>query len=358
MKPDFNNCILNVTSAIQAKYNISSKYEVNKLVYDKIKSSKHVFLLVLDGLGRNVVEQHLDHNSFIVRNSVDYISTVFPPTTVAATTSLLSGKSPGETGWIGWHQYFEDYKKEVVMFKNTNALTGEKLTVNVANTYLGYDPFYYKFKNVKCSELYPSFRENGYNKFSKMIGEMIKISRSNEETYTYCYWDEPDKDIHMQGVGSKIIKKLVRRLDNSLNEFMKKCGEGTSLIVVADHGLVDIKTFYLTDYPDIVECLVRAPSLETRTIAFKVNNHEKFIQLFKKYFGDYFVLYDRKSFLEGGFLGDDYKKAMPFLGDYIAIATSSYAIEYARNEKELPFKAAHAGGCEEEMRVPLVIASK
>lgn len=356
MKPNFNNCILNVTSAIQAKYHIESKYEVNNLVFDKIKDAKHVFLVVLDGLGKNIIEQYLDQNSFLVRNSIDFISTVFPPTTVAATTSLLSGKAPGETGWIGWHQYFEDYKQEVVLFKNTNEYTNEKLTINVAKTYLGYDPFYYKFKGVKCSELYPAFKEGGFSKFKKMTEEMVKISNSPFETYTYCYWDHPDMDIHFGGTNYKPLKRIIKNLDMELSKFMKKCGESTSLIVVADHGLVDIRTLYLKDYPDILECLVRKPSIEARTLSFKVNNHEKFSNLFRKYFGDYFILYDRKSFLEAGFLGDEWKKAIPFLGDYVAIATSDVALEYEK--KEVTFKAAHAGGTLDEMLVPLVIATK
>ena len=356
MKPNFNNCILNVTSAIMAKYHIESKYEVNNLIYDQIKDKKHVFLVVLDGLGKNLVEQHLDQNSFVIKNSIDYITSVFPPTTVAATTSLLSGKAPGETGWLGWHQYFDDFKQDIVLFKNVNFYTGERLTINVANTYLGYNPFYYSFKNVECRELYPNFKENGFNKFSKMIEEMVKISNKQNETYTYCYWNQPDYEIHEFGTKHHIVKKVIKKLDQELNKFMKKCGESTAVIVLADHGLVDTKNLYLKDYPDFLECLVRKPSIESRTLAFKVNNHEKFLELFDKYFGKYFALYDRKTFLESGYLGPDAKKAIPFLGDYIAIATDNYCIAY---EKQDPiFKASHAGGTADEMIVPLVIATK
>ena len=41
---------------------------------------------------------------------------VYPPTTVAATTALLSGKYPIETGWLGWTQYFRKSNLYVEMF--------------------------------------------------------------------------------------------------------------------------------------------------------------------------------------------------------------------------------------------------
>lgn len=356
MKPNFDNCLLNVTSAIQMKYGFNSKYEVNQIVFDKIKDKKHVFLIVLDGLGKNVLEKYLDVNSFLFKYSIDFISSVFPPTTVAATSALLSGKAPGETGWIGWHQYFDEFKKDIVMFKNTTYDTGEKLSIDIPHTYLGFDPFYYKFKNVKCEELYPSFKEEGFAKFNKLVGRLLEISQTDDETFTYCYWDEPDKTIHEFGLKHKNTKKVVKNLDMNLNKFYKKCGPSSAIIVVADHGLVDTKYFTLMDYPDIVECLVRRPTIETRTLAFKVKNGERFVELFRKYFGDYFILYDKKSFLESGFLGDDYKKAAPFVADYIAIATGEYSMVYERSTTM--FKAAHAGGTNEEMMVPLIIATK
>ena len=40
MKPNFNNCILNVVSSIMNKYEVNSKYITNKIVEEKIKNAK------------------------------------------------------------------------------------------------------------------------------------------------------------------------------------------------------------------------------------------------------------------------------------------------------------------------------
>ena len=68
MKPDFNNCILNVTASIMKKYQVKSKFSTISIIDEKIMNSKHIFLIILDGLGKNIIENNLDENSFIKKN--------------------------------------------------------------------------------------------------------------------------------------------------------------------------------------------------------------------------------------------------------------------------------------------------
>ena len=100
------------------KYKVKSNYQSIVEVDNIIKNSKHVFFVILDGLGKNIIEQNLSKDSFIRKNITKWITSVYPPTTVAATTAAQSGISPGQSGWIGWHQYFNEIKNDVVLFKN------------------------------------------------------------------------------------------------------------------------------------------------------------------------------------------------------------------------------------------------
>lgn len=356
MKPDYNNCLLNITSSIMKKYDVESKYSPLPEVTEALTSAKHVFLIVLDGLGKNILEKNLDENSFLRKNVCKWVTSVYPPTTVAATTALLSGLSAGETGWIGWHQYFEDIRQEVVLFRNVDAYTNERLTVEVANTYIPYIPFYRSFRNVECRELYPSFRENGYKTFHQMANQIITISQSEKNTYTYCYWDKPDYTIHELGTTNKTVKKMIYKLNKEIERIYKKCGKDTTIIVVADHGLVDTMDIVLSDYPDIMSCLIQKPSLEARTVTFKVNDRNTFKTLFESYFGKWFDLYDTETFLKEGYLGQEYQKARPYLFDFVALAKDKY--NFILEREDFVFKASHAGATEEEFIVPLVLLKK
>ena len=51
-----------------------------------------------------------------IKNRIKSITSVFPPTTTAATTSMLSGLNPNEHGWLGWDLYF---KKEDLFKSDT-----------------------------------------------------------------------------------------------------------------------------------------------------------------------------------------------------------------------------------------------
>ena len=356
MKPDFENCILNVTSSIMAHFGINSPYKANEQVLLKLKNAKHIFLVILDGLGKNIIEKNLSSSSFIRTHLTDWISTVFPPTTVAATTSALSGLAPGETGWIGWHQYFKDIDEDVVLFRNFTQVGNVPMPFIVTDRFIPYQPFYEKFNNVSTKELYPGFKKDGFSTFKEMGEEIIRISHSSENTYTYCYWDNPDKLLHEYGTTDSLVKQTIQTIDNELDSIYQSLGPDSTLIMIADHGLVDTSNLYLVDYPDIVACLKRRPTIETRTCSFEVNDLDKFKELFNKYFGKWFTLYDKDTFLQMGYLGSNYQKAIPYLGDYIAIAIDQYCLCY--EPSDTVFKANHAGGMKEEMIVPLVILAK
>ncbi len=65
-----------------------------------------IVVLLIDGMGSRLLKPNWKRTVFCGRISSKEVTTVYPSTTSAATTSVLSGKSPAENGWIGWHQYF------------------------------------------------------------------------------------------------------------------------------------------------------------------------------------------------------------------------------------------------------------
>ena len=116
----YNNCLTNLSNSILKYYQVDTFH--NSLQYlDKQlieKNSNHVILILLDGLGTNILNYHLNKNEFLIKNKKKDIFSVIPTTTTAATTTLMSGLNPVEHGWIGWDVYFEDIGKIVTLFTN------------------------------------------------------------------------------------------------------------------------------------------------------------------------------------------------------------------------------------------------
>jgi predicted AlkP superfamily pyrophosphatase or phosphodiesterase len=94
-------------------------------------------VMLFDGMGQNIVRLHLKDKDYIRSHYLCTINSTFPPTTTAATLGFLTGKYPIETGWMSWTQYFEEYKRNIILFKNVDYNTDEKLEPNnIAETLL------------------------------------------------------------------------------------------------------------------------------------------------------------------------------------------------------------------------------
>ena len=88
-------------------------------VYLLQEKYKNIVLLLYDGLGSSILDKFLPKESFLQKNKVCNISSVFPATTVAATTSVLTGLEPSEHGWLGWDMFFKDDNETVSVYMNT-----------------------------------------------------------------------------------------------------------------------------------------------------------------------------------------------------------------------------------------------
>jgi hypothetical protein len=292
------------------------------------------------------------------------ITSVYPPTTVAATNSVLSGLPPLSTGYLGWVQYFKKEDTNCTVFLNVDFYDSNRTFESVLREeYLSYPTIYDQIRksspHVKTYELFPSFRVNGYQTFVLQLEELKRITTSDEKNFTYVYWTDPDMTEHDFGIHSVDTKKVLQSLNEHVDLFAKEMNENTLLIVIADHGLVDVEGINLFEDEKLLGYLVRKPSIEPRTTNFFVKpaykNHFK--NEFDKKYGKHFKLLTRLEFLESNLLGYGKKHPMlhDFLGDYIAVATDKYMFNL--NEVS-SFKAHHAGLTKGEMEVPLIIYHK
>ena len=103
---------------------------------------KNIIFMILDGFGENILKLHLSEQSFLRSYYVSSISSVFPPTTTAATTSFHSGLYPIEHGWLCWMPYFKDLDRVVETFLNHDYFTGEKLDCSKVSKLLHYTTIY------------------------------------------------------------------------------------------------------------------------------------------------------------------------------------------------------------------------
>ena len=108
-KVNYKNSMVNFAAALMKNYNVKSDYEASPLVdFLLSKRYRHVVVIMLDGLGINVIDSNLGNGSILKTHQIMTLNSVYPPTTVAATTAFKTGKAPIESGWLGWHLYLKE----------------------------------------------------------------------------------------------------------------------------------------------------------------------------------------------------------------------------------------------------------
>ncbi len=366
VKPDYKKSIIQVVNSIDNNFNYKHDETCQEL--DQIfknKNYNHVILMLLDGLGSKIIDKTLDENSFLKTNKITDLISIYPSTTACATISTLSGKEPIETAWIGWENYFQEINRNVVLFKNTDYVTKEKLNFDCYKA-LPYDNFFDKYPFYH-DQVFPEFGPNPSKTFKEFLNNIKILNQKDNQTFLYAYWTEPDMSLHEYGTNHKKVKNLITKIDKMINEFTNDLSNDTILIIVADHGHIDVEPIYLKKDKMLFSYLERMPANEGRCCVFKVkeNKQKEFEEYFNKYYHDNFKLYSKKEFIDSGMLGTNIDKINSrlnsFLGDYIACATGNYYFDYLNdNEKEQEFvmKAHHAGLTVDEMLIPLIVYKK
>lgn len=364
VKNNYNECITNLACSIRKYFGLDYKH--NTLSYvDKLleeKQPKNVVVILFDGMGSRILDRTLDKNDFFIKNRFKDITTIFPATTTAATTSIRTGLNPCEHGWLGWNTYIAPIDKTITLF-----LDSEKGKEGVCNEFFG-------VKNrlitkgivdeineegiYKARELYP-FGEERYNNLDDMLSIIKTECNTEGKKYIYAYDDEPDHTMHEFGPDSDKVKELIK-IRNEKTQGLCNELEDTIVFVIADHGHIKVDNIFLNDYPEIINMLERTTSIEPRAVSFKIKEGMccDFENKFRELFGKYFNLYTKEEILDSKLYGDGVENPLfqSALGDYIAIAENSN--KTLLTDGDYPLFSHHAGYTDDEVYIPLIIVDK
>lgn len=367
---DYENCLVNLANSVLKRFGLASSGKTLDSADKYLKKGyKNVVILLLDGLGTSIMEGNLNENGFLRSHYKNSFSSVFPPTTVAATTSLMSGLQPIESAWLGWDCYYPQVDKNVTVFLNTEQGTDNQVsTESVAWKYCGYDPIVNRLVRegkiaYNLTPFAAPFSKSvslNPKSFPEMCDKIVELLKGDEEKYIYAYWDEPDTTMHKCGCYGSEAKNVLYNLETQIMKMSEEL-EDTLLIITADHGHIEGRNISITDYPAILDCLVRMPSIEPRALNLFVKEEKKakFESEFNKEFGNDYILLNKQEIYESklfGF-GKPHKNVDAMIGDYLAVAVTDLTIFNTKEEAE-KFKGVHAGYMKDELSIPLIVVEK
>ena len=356
--PDYKNCIANLPNSILKKFGAGPVGDTLPMLEPYLeKNYKNIIVFLLDGMGKAILERHLEPDGPFRSHLAGIYTSTFLSTTVAATTSMMSGLQPCEHSWLGWDCYYPQVDKNVTVFFNYEQGTEEPAAeYRVPETYTPYISVIDRIRATgKKATMFAPFWEPKTDDIRKMCSRVKEACRASGDKYIYVYWNQPDGFLHRYGCGSDIVHETLQTLESAISELASELTDSL-IIVTADHGHIDTEDVDLRDYPELWDCLVRVPSLEPRTLNLfvKEDRREFFEKAFAEKFGDRFLLMPMEEVIAHQLMGTGTPHAQfrGMLGDYLAIATGDLSIFYTRENRWL---SNHGSLTEDEMLIPLIV---
>ncbi len=345
---------------------------------DNLLTLNHKILLVLvDGLGAYKVAG-LEDDSILKSNIKAGIKTVNPTSTACVITSLCSGKYPSEHGIFGWWQYDRKNDLSYYPLRFLERKTGMSLNEKgfKEKDIFHFESIFDKFRipvnvymerdlvNSEYSKFSYGKKANRYGCYSiKEAFEKIsnKLSVDTSASFNHLYISGLDTASHMYGINSHEAAGIIKEVEDGIKKVKEDCGD-VSVIVIADHGQIDMKEhLYLNQSHDYTKYFYASPSIDTRIISFfvKEDSKEKFEIQFIKDFGDDAVLLTKEEFINTKILGSEKlsEAAKNSLGEYVAIILNDKFMisDKVSLEDYISTKGNHSGLTNFETTIPLIL---
>ncbi len=359
----YDHSLLSVIASLRRFYGLEASVSSNKTMdlLLREKAPEQVFLVLVDGMGSRLISKYLPEDSFLRRHMAFEISTLMPPTTTAVTTSVLTGKCPNETCWLGWMQYLREADDIIVPFRGVSFYSDTAYSPDLFSSIFPVTPMSEELreKGIRALEEFPSFREGGSTSFEELC-ERLKKHAKEDVSFVYGYYDEYDSLMHRYGPSSPVSIEYLKKVDRDLEELAKELPETTMLIVIADHGQIDIEKVINLKGSHFEQYLIRPPVLEQRCMGFYVKEEcrDDFRRDFLECFEEDFILLTREEVRMTHLFGEkeDHPRFKEMVGDFLAIGKTKTVFTYQDPVIPFPLHGQHAGAHPDELFVPVIIA--
>jgi hypothetical protein len=357
--------LVNLANSILKFYGCETYHDSLKEIDDLLAQSgrKKVCLFLFDAFGEVILERYKKAAPYMYSHRYLEINSVFPPTTVAATTSVTTGKYPIETGYLGWTQYFSKPDKFIQVFGSVNwkdktDKIDPPVTQSILKTKYITDDINKK-AGKEIATMVMSFNyisKFGIGASNRKWARYVKDALKTHD-YVYAYNIFPDHLMHEFGVNSPIVWSTIHQINHIVKKLTKKFPD-TLFLAISDHGMLDTQDIKISSIPGFKETLSKdCIAIEGRFASFFVKDKEKFVEIFNNtpILKDNFVIQSREEVLANhlfGYSKTQNKIALDTIGDFTLLATNKYCLvdDYA-GPKSL--KARHAGITDDEVNIYL-----
>ncbi len=359
---------------------------------------KHVVLLVIDGLGLDMLENALrlagQDSDYAVWNDLARdaalapLTSVAPSTTATALTTFWTGRTPAEHGIMGYEVWLKEFGLIANMIlHNPASYAGDVgslskagfdpqtfLPVPTLGTHLsrhGIVPYAFQHYSIARSGLstmlLPDVEVFPYRSLNDLWVTLEELldRRAQEHNYTYIYWGALDEHSHRFGPQDERVQRELADFSRQLGRFIQGLRahprQDTLLIITADHGHIFTPRradYAVFSHPELMDCLAMTPSGEARLpyVFLRSGREEAFFRYLEKTWPGQFLAVPSGLAIEAGLFGGGslYERLADRVGDYVIFPQDGAYWWFSKREN--PLLGRHGGLSRTEMLVPFFAA--
>lgn len=349
---------------------------------DRLGLSLHgvqrVCMLVVDGLGSEQLAAHPAEAPFLTAHSATAITAGFPSTTATSLSSLGTGLPPGEHGVVGYlvalpgHKQLmnslqwklhgsgssDDIPSELVpeRFQPTPTAFERAQDSGIGVVHVG--PTMQKGSgltraSLRGAEFRPSFS------LADSAAEATSALQSAGPTLVYAYHGDLDLVGHVRGPRSPAWRLHLRHVDLMAESIAERLPDDGALVVVADHGMVQIdRRFDYDETPglrDGIRLLGGEPRM--RYLYTREGSLDDVESTWKELLDGHFTLVRKDDAIARGWFGPTVTPAAyDRIGDLLALAEDTSAVIRSQAESTASRLNGHHGSLTSaELMVPAIV---
>ncbi|ELT44319.1 alkaline phosphatase family protein [Arthrobacter nitrophenolicus] len=341
-----------------------------------LPDARRVCVVLADGLGRNLLKQKTAHTPFL-RSVIQagqgdvpvWLDSAFPSTTAAALSSFGTGLPPGQHGMVGYDVLDPKQDKVVNLLGNWDP---------------GVDPEAWQpFPTVlerAAAEVdvttisLPQFGDSPMTRAALRGGQFVSGTTSHARTAAaaeamagsdrslmYFYLNELDKAGHRYGCGSEQWEHQIEELDATVKRLSASLPAGTTILLTADHGMLDVPEQHRIDYsadPQLVD-RVRHTAGEPRMVHLYLEDgadRDRLLAAWRARFRGRIWAFTREDALSAGLFGPVRPAVEGRIGDVMIAARDSLALYDTRRSRPTAMEVVgqHGSLTKAEREVPLL----
>lgn len=334
-------------------------------------------LLLVDGLGDALLRRHGADAPFLSSLDRRTLTAGFPSTTATSLASLGTGLPPGEHALTGYTSYVPELD-DVVGWLTWTAAGGADLRERLVPEAVQPAPTAFERAEragVAVTVAAPAvFRGSGLTRAvlrggryrgSVSPGDAVAAAAEGsraDRSLVYCYTADLDLTGHVRGVRSEAWRSQLRLVDRFAEELASRLPPGTTLLVTADHGMVDVEEQSRVDADsrpalwDGVRALAGEPRV--RHVHCLPGAVDDVLAAWRSELGDRMWVGRGPDAIEAGLFGPRVGAvARSRIGDVLAIATGDVAVVRSTSEPQMARLRGHHGALTaDELDVPLLLA--